>query len=462
MTKGKILVVDDEKLVRWSLQEDFQKEGYRVDVAEEGAEAIAKCETDSYDLVFLDIRLPDLNGIEVLKKIKQIDPNLIVMMMTAYGDIETVVEAMKAGAYDYISKPFNVNDVRTRMVRTLENLRLKEEVIYLRKFQREKLSADGIIGRSKPMRELIDLLQKVSKSDSTVLLLGESGTGKDLAARYIHFHSGRAQNPFVDINCAALPETLLESELMGHEKGAFTDAKNSKRGLFEQAPRGTIFLDEVGDMPLSIQGKVLKLIETKRFRRLGGIKDLEADVRIIAATNKNLEALKEEGKVREDFYYRLKVMTFSLPPLRERKGDLPLLANHFLRQLSRNLSERRAGFSKEAMDYLLNYDWPGNVRELKNVIERALIFHGGGTILPKHLPPEIVEEKGVGKGFELKDLEIPPEGLPLEEVEKEVIKKVLAMTEGKLSKAARMLHITRDTLRYRVRKLGIPVKWKIA
>jgi two-component system response regulator AtoC len=455
MIKGKILIVDDEKLVRWSLQEDFRKEGYHADAVEEGGEAIAQCEEERYDLVFLDIRLPDSNGIEVLKKIKQIDPHLIVMMMTAYGDIETAVEAMKAGAYDYISKPFDLNEVRTRMERAFETIHLKDEVLYLRKFQREHLGVDGIVGRSKPMRDLIDLIQKVAKSDSTILLLGESGTGKDLAARYIHFQSHRADHAFVDINCAALPEPLLESELMGHEKGAFTDAKNSKRGLFEQADGGTIFLDEIGDMPLTIQGKVLKLIDTKRFRRLGGVKDLEADVRIVAATNKNLESLMKEGKIREDFYYRLKVMSVYLPPLRERKGDLPLLANYFLRQFSRNPSERRADFSKEAMDYLLNYDWPGNVRELKNVIERAVILREGGTILPQYLPPEIVEGKGARKNLELKDLEIPPEGLPLEEVEREVIKKVLAMTEGNLSKAARMLRITRDTLRYRIKKLAI-------
>ncbi len=456
MNKGRILIVDDEKLVRWSLVEDLGKEGYQADAAADGAEAIAKCEAELYDIVLLDIRLPDSNGIEVLQKLKRLDPHVIVMMMTAYGDVETAVEAMKAGAHDYIGKPFNLAEIRTRVERAFENIRLKEEVVYLRKFQRERLNAHGIICRSKAMRELVDMMQKVSKSDSTLILLGESGTGKDLAARYIHFRSLRAEHAFVDINCAALPETLLESELMGHEKGAFTDAKNAKRGLFEEAAGGTVFLDEVGDMPLSIQAKVLKLIDTKRFRRLGGTKDLEADVRIIAATNKDLEALMKEGKLREDFYYRLKVMSLFLPPLRERKSDVPLLANHFLRQFSRNPSEkRRTQFSQEAMDHLLNYHWPGNVRELKNVIERAVIIKEGETILPKHLPPEILADKGMTRGFELSDIEIPPEGLPLAEVEREVIKRVLAMAEGNLCKAARMLHITRDTLRYRLKKMGI-------
>ncbi len=455
MSKGKILIVDDEKLVRWSLQEDFRKESYHVDVAEDGTEALAKVKEEEYNLILLDIRLPDANGIDVLQKIKQMDSHPIVMMMTAHGDIETAVEAMKAGAYDYINKPFNLNEIRTRVERAFETVHLKEEVSYLRRFQREQLGVDQIIGRSKPMRDLLDLVQKLAKSDSTVLILGESGTGKDLVARYIHFHSPRAEHPFTDINCAALPETLLESELMGHEKGAFTDAKTSKRGLFEQANDGTIFLDEIGDMPPAIQGKVLKLIETKRFRRLGGLKDIEADVRIIAATNKDIEALMKEGKIREDLYYRLKVMSLSLPPLRDRKKDIPLLAIYFLRQFSRDHDERKIGFSREALDYLLSYEWPGNVRELKNVIERAVILVEGREILPKHLPPEIINKERKKGGFELKDLEIPEEGLPLEEVEKEVIKKVLKKVEGNLSKAARMLHVTRDTLRYRIKKLGI-------
>lgn len=455
MDKGKILIVDDEKLVRWSLHENFQKEGYQVDMAEDGAEALSKAEKTQYDLVLLDIRLPVINGIDVLHKMKKIDSHLIVIMMTAYGDIETAVEAMKAGAYDYINKPFNVNEIRTRVERAFETLHLKVEVSYLRKFQREQLGVDRIIGRSRAMRDLLDLANKLARSDSTVLLLGESGTGKDLVARYIHFHSNRAERPFIDINCAALPETLLESELMGHEKGAFTDAKSLKRGLFEQASGGTIFLDEIGDMPLPIQGKVLKLTETQRFRRLGGLRDIETDVRIITATNKDLEALMKAGKVREDLYYRLKVVFITLPPLRERRGDIPLITTYFLRQFSRNHPGKRMDFSAEALQYLLRYHWPGNVRELKNVIERAVILHEDGEILPKHLPPEIVESKG-GKGnFELKDLEIPADGLSLQEVEKEVIKKTLTLAEGNLSKAARMLYVTRDTLRYRIKKLGI-------
>ncbi|RPJ11771.1 MAG: sigma-54-dependent Fis family transcriptional regulator [Deltaproteobacteria bacterium] len=455
MRKGKILIVDDEKLVRWSLKEEFQKEGYRADVAGDGAEALAKLNGEEYDLVLLDIRLPDINGIEILQKIKQIGPNVVVMMMTAYGDIETAVQAMKAGAYDYISKPFNIGEIRTRVERALETLCLKKNVSYLRKFQREQLGVDRIIGRSKAMQDLLDLVEKLARSDSNLLLLGESGTGKDLLAHYIHFHSPRAEYPFIEINCAALPETLLESELMGHEKGAFTDARTQKRGLFEEANMGTIFLDEIGDMSLAIQAKVLKLIETKRFRRLGGLKDIESDVRIIAATNKNLETLMKEGKVREDLYYRLKVMSLYLPPLRERKGDIPLLSSYFLRQFCRNQKERRVSFAKESLSHLLNHDWPGNVRELRNVVERAVILNEGEEILPIHLPTEIVEPKVRRRGFELKDLEIPQEGLPLREVEREVIKKALAMTEGNLSKAARILFITRDTLRYRIKKLGI-------
>ncbi len=457
MSKGKILIVDDEKLVRWSLQEDFQKEGYQVDVAEDGREALARIEKEQYDLILLDIRLPDISGIEVLQKVRQRVPHLTVVMMTAYGDIETAVKAMKAGAFDFITKPFNLGEIRMRVERSLETLRLKEEVSYLRRFQREQLGVDRFIGRSKEMRELFDLIEKLAKTESTVLILGESGTGKDLAARYIHFHSRRSAHPFMDINCAALPEGLLESELMGHEKGAFTDAKAAKKGLFEQANGGTVFLDEIGDMPLSIQGKVLKLIETKRFRRLGGLKDIEADVRILAATNKNMEALMKDGRVREDLYYRLKVMSVSIPRLRERKGDIPRLVNYFLRQFSREHPERRKGFPRETLDCLLKYDWPGNVRELRNVVERALILSGEGEILPMHLPPEVVEVRGDRKRIELRDWEIPEEGIPLEEVEREVIKKALAMTEGNLSKASRILFVTRDTLRYRIKRLGIVI-----
>jgi len=310
MSKGKILIVDDEKLIRWSLQEDFQKRGYQVEGAENGTEALARIEKEPFDLVLVDIRLPDINGIKVLQKIKQTAPHVTVVMMTGHGDIETAVEAMKSGAFDFISKPFNLSEISLRIEKSLETVHLKEQVSYFSKFQREQLGVDGIIGRSKAMRDLFDLIQKLAKSDSTVLLLGGSGTGKDLAARYLHFRSHRAGYPFMDINCAALPEPLLESELMGHEKGAFTDAKAVKRGLFEQANGGTIFLDEIGDMPLAIQSKILKLIETKRFRRLGGLKDIETDVRIIAATNKNMEALMREKKVREDLYYRLILICF--------------------------------------------------------------------------------------------------------------------------------------------------------
>jgi two-component system response regulator AtoC len=455
MSKGKILIVDDEKLVRWSLQEDFRKEGYEVEVAENGAEALTRIEQEEYDLVLLDIRLPDINGIEVLHKIRKMDSHLTVVMMTAYGDVETAVDTMRAGAFDFITKPFDLNEIRMRVERSLETIHLKEEVTYLRRFQREHLGVNRIIGRSGPMRDLLQTVHKVAKSGSTVLLLGESGTGKDLLAQYIHFNSDRAEHLFMDINCAALPETLLESELMGHEKGAFTDAKTSKRGLFEQANNGTIFLDEIGDMPLAIQGKVLKLIEMKRFRRLGGLKDIEADVRIIAATNKDLEALIREGKLREDLYYRLKVMAVFIPPLRERKGDIPLLASYFLRQFHRDRIGKKGDLSKETLPYLLNYDWPGNVRELRNVIDRGVILNEGGEILPQHLPPEITDKRGEKRGVQLKDLEVPEEGISLEEVEKEVIKKVLTKAEGNLSKAARMLQITRDTLRYRIKRLGI-------
>lgn len=452
--KGRLLIVDDEKLIRWSLDEEFKAQGYEVASAETGTEALSMIEAREYDIVLLDIRLPDTSGIEVLRKVKRAGPSPAVIMITANADIETAVEAMREGAYDYVAKPYSMDEMKTRVERALEALHLKEEVSYLRRFRRDQLRPDQVVGRSKIMKSILDLAGKVAKSEATVLILGESGTGKDLLARHIHFHSPRAELPFLEINCAALPETLLESELMGHEKGAFTDAKTAKRGLFEQAGQGTIFLDEIGDMPLAIQAKVLKLIETKRFRRLGGERDIEADVRIIAATNRNLKKLICEGKMREDLYYRLSVILMALPPLRERRGDIPLLASHFLKLFNRGAS--RIGFSADAIELLTRYDWPGNVRELRNVLERALILNDGAEITPRHLPPEIAEQKVPPSSPEAPPY-LPLDGLSLVDAEREMIKRALREAQGNQSKAARLLNISRDTLRYRVKSLEIDV-----
>jgi len=455
--RSKILIVEDEKLLRWSLLEGFRREGYQVHGAENGKEALNKIGGEQYELILMDIKLPVINGIEVLQSLKRTNPQITVIMMTGYGDIETTVEAMRAGAYDYVTKPFNLDEIRTRIERALEASNLQKEVSYLRDFHKKQLGVDNVVSHSDSMRQLLGLVQKMAAaSDSTVLILGETGTGKDLVARYIHFRSPRADRPFVDINCAALPDTLLESELMGHEKGAFTDAKAAKRGLFEQANGGTLFMDEIGDMPLAIQAKVLELIETKQFRRLGGLRDLEVDVRIIAATNKNLAKLVLEGIMREDLYYRLKVLSVTLPPLRERKEDIPLLITHFLGQFDRKGVNRGMEMSTQALKHLMSYDWPGNVRELKNVIERAVILNDGPVILPGHLPPEIVEPGVQRGGYDLNELEIPPDGVPLAQIERDLIKRALDMAQGNLSKAARIIHVSRDTLRYRIRKLGIP------
>jgi two-component system response regulator AtoC len=450
----KILVVDDEKLLRWSLQNDLGRQGYQVDTAENGAEAYSKLKADQYDVLLLDIRLPDTSGIEILKRVRQADPHLIVVIMTGHGDVETAVEAMRAGAYDYVSKPFNLKEISARLERAIEAASLNDELSSLQTLQKQQLGSDVIIGRSKAMQHVSDLIGRLAASNSVVLLLGESGTGKDLVARHIHFQSARAQHPFVDINCAALPENLLESEMMGHERGAFTDAKQSKTGLFELAHRGTLYLDEVGDMPLSVQPKLLKLIETRRFRRLGGVRDIEADVRIIAATNKDPVVLLRDGRLREDLYYRLKVVSVTLPPLRERKGDIPLLLEYFLRHLNRKRPSAST-FSEEALHLIMRYDWPGNVRELRNVVERALILNDGGPIDPVYLPPEIIEGKTGKESIQLADLEIPPDGLPLENMERALINKTLARADGNICKAARMLGLTRDTLRYRIKKLNI-------
>ena len=389
MGRPTILVVDDEKLIRWSLKENLEKAGYAVYTAATGEEALDLIGRELPDLILQDVKLPGVSGMEILEQVKELDPTALIIMMTAYGDVDTSVKAMKLGAYDFVEKPFDFEKLRVRIGKALETVNLKREVRATRSREQSRYDLTRIVGETPPMREVLEMVRRIAESDATtVLLQGESGTGKDLVARAIHYQSRRAARPYLEINCTSLPETLIESELFGHEKGAFTDARAAKKGQFELADGGTVFLDEIGDMPLSTQAKLLKVIENKTFKRLGGVRDVLVDVRIVAATNKELEAAVAEGAFRKDLYYRLKVFPIHLPPLRERRADIPLLAAHFIELFNREFKKQVQGIAADAEAMMMEYDWPGNVRELKNVIERAVILGGRETILAEHLPPE--------------------------------------------------------------------------
>jgi two-component system, NtrC family, response regulator AtoC len=446
-----ILVVDDERLIRWSLDQQLRREGYAVLLAETGAEALQKAQAESPDLVLLDVRLPDADGLEILERLKTAEPEALVIMITAHGGVESAVRAMKLGAYDYIIKPFDMEELKLTVKKALETRSLRREVARFHAEQRQGSGLEAIIGKSRHISELKMLLQRIGQSDATTVLLeGESGTGKDLVARVIHFESGRAQSPFLAVNCAALPEQLLESELLGHEKGAFTDAKVLKKGLFEQADGGTVYLDEIGDMKLDLQAKLLRMIEEKSFRRVGGVRDLRVDVRIIAATNRDLVQALEKGEFRKDLYYRLKVFPVHLPPLREHPEDILALAHHFLVQYARDSRRTIAGFVPEAEQRMTEYSWPGNVRELRNAIERAVIMTRGPLIDLEDLPHEIASPQ-----VRSADRPAQTTQMTLEHVERRLIEDALVTTQGNQVRAARMLGITRDTLRYRMKKFGL-------
>jgi two-component system response regulator AtoC len=450
---SRVLVVDDERLIRWSLEQTLVKSGCEVETAESGEAALAAVRREVPDVVLLDLRLPDMNGIQILRQIKDMQPNVQVIIMTAYADINTAVEAMRLGAYDYLSKPIDFENLEVTLRNALETRQLREKVEYLRETHSYPFHFDRIIGMSRPIRDVIALARKVSASGATtVLIQGESGTGKDLLAKALHYESERADEPFMEIACTAMPETLLESELFGHERGAFTDAKAQKKGLLELAHRGTIFLDEIGDMTPGLQAKLLHVLEEHRFRRLGGTKDIAVDMRVVAATNKELRSAVDEGTFRKDLYYRLQVVTITIPPLRERREDIPLLARHFLAHFSREFKKPPPRLSPEAERLLTRYDWPGNVRELRNVIERAMILEETGELLPVHLPSEITRLGGVAPA---PVFVLPRTGIVLEEVERDFVRQALEQTRGNQTQAARLLHLTRDELRYRVKKFEL-------
>jgi DNA-binding NtrC family response regulator len=451
----KILVIDDEKLIRWTLEQHLVKDGYDVitaDSAEKGLPLIAE---EAPDLILLDNRLPEMTGMELLEKLNVQEKGLMVIMITAYGLVETAVKAMKLGAYDYISKPFNLEEISFVIRKALEAGSLRRQV---RQFRNR---VDAIIGENEQMRRVKDLILKIAKSDATtVLIQGESGTGKELVAKAIHYTSARTERPFMAINCAALPVTLLESELMGHEKGAFTDAKTAKKGLLELADGGTVFLDEIGDMDMSMQAKLLRVLEERSFRRVGGVKDIKVDVRVISATNQDLATAMHEGAFRKDLYYRLQVVPIHLPSLRERGEDIMLLARHFMDHFNLECHKCVRGFSPEAERILTSYAWPGNVRELKNVVERAMIFEIDREILPEHLPLEILEAQSLppqqeGAQLSLDCLTIPESGISIEDVERALVNKALEMAGGNQTRAAQLLRMPRDAFRRRMKRFGL-------
>ncbi|WP_020674946.1 sigma-54-dependent transcriptional regulator [Geopsychrobacter electrodiphilus] len=451
--KNKILVVDDEHLIRWSLEQSLKKQGYEVSTAGSGEEALRLVQEETPDLVLLDIQLPGMNGMEVLEKIKELEEDVIVIMVTALGVLETAVKAMRLGAYDYINKPFNLDELAIVIKKALETHELRLEVAQLRAVQPKRFSISSIIGASSDLQHVLSMVRKIALSDAgTVLIQGESGTGKELIAKAIHYEGARADKPFMAINCAAVPETLLESELMGHEKGAFTDAKSQKKGLFEMAHGGTVFLDEIGDMPMAIQAKLLRVLEDRTFRRVGGVRDIHVDIRIVSATNCNLLEAIEAKDFRSDLYYRLQVIPIFLPPLRERRDDILLLARHFISGFNREFGKDVKRISPEAEAVLIKYDWPGNIRELRNVIERAVILENDETMELSHLPREVVSRSlPAGDGGPL-IFNLPTEGIDIEDVERELIKQALESSDGNQSKAAKKLNLGIDAFRYRMKK----------
>lgn len=455
MSETKILVIDDEKLVRWSLEQNLSGDGYSVVTADKGLDGLSLYKDEMPDITLLDIHLPDVSGITVLEGIKEINSQALVIMITAFGDIQTAVKTIKLGAYDFVEKPFNLEKLKMLVEKALETASLRREVSQFREGLTANYGYDSIIGESPEIKKTFSLIGKIAKSDATTVFInGESGTGKDLVAKVIHYQGSRNGNPFMEINCTALPDTLVESELFGYEKGAFTDAKATKKGLFELADGGTVFLDEIGDMQPATQAKLLKIIENKSFKRIGGIKDIVVDVRIIAATNKIMQDEVRKGNFREDLYYRLRVIPITLPPLRDRGDDVFLLAKFFIDSFNNEFKKNVKGLSKMTMKSFLDYPWPGNVRELKNVIERAMILESEDYILPEHLPLELSSKEVQIQNVRGIDFKIPAGGIDIESVEKELIRQALDSTRGNQTRAAKLLNLSRDTLRYRMQKFG--------
>lgn len=445
------MVIDDEEHMCWALERGLRQEGYQVFTAIRGSQGLDIIRKETPSLVILDLKMPEMNGLEVLIKAKDILPKLPIIMITAHGTIDTAIEAMKLGATDYITKPFDLDELKLVVKQALMVNHLQEEVTFYRSELNKKYGQ--IVGNSQGIQDVCMLIEKVADSNATVLVTGESGTGKEITALSIHQLSSRREKPFVPINCAALPESLLESELFGHEKGAFTGAVARKLGRFELANEGTLFLDEITEMPLSMQVKLLRVLQEKVFERVGGTDSIKINVRVIAATNRDpLECIKN-GTFREDLYYRLNVLPIHLPPLRDRKEDIPLLVMHFIKKFNPSQEQR---MSPEAMGLLISYEWPGNIRELQNVIERSIILSQGNEIKPHHLPKEIqkVDNTKIEANPRL-IINFPEGGISFDEVEKELILLALEKSQGNQTKAAQLLGITRSALLYRAQKYQI-------
>jgi two-component system, NtrC family, response regulator AtoC len=454
----KILIVDDEPFICENLKRILEEEGYHTVVAQAGKKAMVCLLEDAIDLVFLDLNLPDISGLEVLKQIKELDPELLVIVITGYASVESAVEALKLGAYDYIKKPFKADVIKLIVKLALETQNLKREVHYLKKQHDGVVSDSTIIAESPAFLEVLNQVREVAKhEDTTVLITGESGTGKEVVAHAIHNMGPRSQRPFLEINCAALPENLLESELFGHEAGAFTDAKGRKIGLFEATHGGTVFLDEIGEMQLGLQAKLLRVLEDKKIRRVGGNRFQEVNLRIVAATNQDLKEAVREKRFREDLYYRLHIVPIHLPPLRERPEDVIALTKCFLLEFARKYKRRFQDIQPEARRILLAYRWPGNVRELRHILERICILHDAEVLQVLHLPKELTQDMdpfASNRPIAAFDYAIPAEGINLEEVVEQfthhLLDKAMQITAGNVSQAAKLLGIPRGTLRYKL------------
>ena len=453
----KILIVDDEHSMRDVLSIMLKRAGYNVSVAADGEEAIAQIEKELFDLVITDLKMPKVGGLDVLKAVKEASPDSVVLIVTAYASAESAVEAMKLGAYDYLTKPFQVDEVQLIIRNALERRRLSTENVLLKREIASQDSLVNIIGQSEAIKKVFEVVRKVADTKSNVLICGESGTGKELIARAIHSSSSRARMPFVSVNCSALPEPLLESELFGHMKGSFTGAISNKAGLFEMASGGSIFLDEIGETTTATQVKLLRVIQDREFRRVGGTRDVKVDVRIIAATNRDLDKAVADGSFREDLYYRLDVIPIHLPPLRRRTEDIPMLVQHFLEQFTQASGKPVASLTPEAMQLLCAHEWRGNVRELENLIERVVAFAEGTLITEEHIARWLTRPASHAKPAFQNDL--PPEGLDLESlmsnIEKDLLMKALERSKWVKKRAARLLQLNSRSFRYRLEKYAI-------
>ncbi len=449
--KPKILVVDDEASHRKMIEAVLSDEGYEIKQADDGQSAIDAVKKEFYDLILMDIRMHAVGGIEALKQIKEISPAIPIIIMTAYASVDTAVNALKSGAYDYLTKPLDIDELKILVQKTLRYHQLEKENIYLRERLNDRFDFSNIIGRSPAMEKLFETTALVAPSEATVLIFGESGTGKELIANAIHQNSPRKERPFIKVNCAALPETLLESELFGHEKGSFTGAIARKQGRFQLAHKSSIFLDEVAEMAPTTQAKILRVLQEREFEPLGSTQTIKVDTRVIAATNKNLEAEIKKGRFREDLYYRLNVVSLEVPPIRERREDISLLADFFLKQYAEKNKRVLKGFTPRAMDLLMRYDWPGNVRELENVVERAVIMARGEMITPAEFPDMLQE---LDPEVKATYVNLSP-GRTLKDVEKDMIIRTLEETAGNRTHAAKILGISRRTLQLKLKEYGI-------